>query len=237
MGDRRLEGVVTRNLGVLALSKGLPRKAEEHFRFALAIARETDDQWQVSLVLSDLGEVLMHDGRHEEAEARYQEALEKAQEVGDHRNAAIVRGNLAVLHHQRGELGTADELNRLALDALGELGLKRAEGYFEAYGSLLAAELGDLPRARALIESAKETLSTFGDVKGSALAELCAAGVRLADARAHGTTEQREVAEEKAERLAEDPDPDVSSDTLHSADTDQGRRLLRRILEMEPAAD
>jgi len=231
MGDRRLEGVVTRNLGVLSMSKGLTRQAEEHFRMALAIARETDDQWNVGSVLSDLGEVLMHEGRHEEAEARYQEALVKAEQVGDHRNAAIIRGNLSVLHHQRGELDTADELNRRSLSELGDLGLKRAEAYFEAYGALLAAERGDLERARELANAASETLHTFGDVKGKALAELCAAGVRLAETRVSGTTEQREMAHERAERFAEDPDPDVSSDTLHAADTDQGRRLLRRLLE------
>lgn len=231
MGDRRLEGVVTRNLGVLAMSKGLTRQAEEQFRLALAISRETDDQWNVGNVLSDLGEVLMHEGRHEEAEVRYREALSKAEEVGDHRNAAIVRGNLAVLHHQRGELDEAASMNTEALDALEELGLKRAEGYFMAYGGLLFAERGELAHARELVDGAAETLSSFGDVKGKALAELCAAGVRLAEARAHGTTEQREVAEEKAAKFAEDPDPDVSSDTLHAADTDQGRRLLRRLIE------
>ncbi|MCO4773566.1 MAG: tetratricopeptide repeat protein [Deltaproteobacteria bacterium] len=235
MGDRRLEGVVTRNLGVLCMSKGLTRQAEEHFRMALAIARETDDQWNVGSVLSDLGEVLMHEGRHAEAAVRYQEALVKAEEVGDHRNAAIIRGNLSVLHHQRGELDTAAALNRLALGELGELGLKRAEGYFEAYGALLCAERGELERARTLVDSASETLHTFGDVKGKALTEMCSAGVRLVEARTNGTTEQRETAEDRAQRFAEEPDPDVSSDTLHSADTDQGRRLLRRLLDLPPS--
>ena len=234
MGDRRLEGVVNRNLGVLALSKGLARKAEEHFRFALAVSRETDDQWNVGLVLSDLGEVLMHEERFAEAEVRYAEALEKAVEVGDQRGAAITRGNLSVLHHLRGELDAAEEYSATCLAALDELGLKRPHGYFLCYAAMLAAERGELDAAEERMKAARETLHPIGDLKANALADLCASGVALAVARKRGTTEQREVAEEKAEQFAEDPDPDVSSDTLHAADTSQGRRLLRRLIEQEP---
>lgn len=213
------------------MSKGGTHQAEEQARMALAIARETGDPRNVGRLLSGLGEVLMHEGRHEEAALHYREALVRAEEGGDQRNAAIICGNLSVLHHQRGELDTAAELNDRSLAELGELGLNRVEGYFEAYGSLLAAERGDLIHARTLADAAAETLQAFGDVEGKVLAELCSAGVRLVETRQSGTTEQREVAHERAEFFAEDPEPDVSSDTGHAADPQKGRRLLRRLLD------
>ena len=231
MGDRRLEGIVTRNLGVLWLSLGAPRQAEEHFRFALAVARETEDRWNEGKVLADLAEVLMVDGRVVEAIRRFEGALEIAEQVGDRKNAIIVTGNLAVAFHVQGDVARAVELNLESRDGLAELGLPRAEAYFLAYGAFLAVETGDLAEARTLVDAAYEGLQAVGDNRGLALARIARAGVALAEARASGTTEQREVAEEKAQEMAEEPDPDVSSESLHSVDTRLGRLLLRRVLE------
>ena len=230
VGDRRLEGIVTRNLGVLWLSLGSPREAEEHFRFALAVARETEDRWNEGNVLSDLAEVLMVDGRHAEAMPRYEEAIALAGEVNDVKGGAIARGNLAVCHHVQGDLEAADRLNRQSRDQLAGLSLPRAEAYFLAYGAFLAAEGGDLPEARALVDAALEALQSVGDNRGLALARLARVGVTLAEARAGGTTEQREAAEDRAQEMAAEPDPDVSSESLHSVDTRLGRKLLRRLL-------
>ncbi len=230
MGDRRLEAIVTRNLGVLWLSLGAPREAEDQFRFALAVARETEDRWNEGNVLSDLAEVLMVDGRHAEALPKYEGALVIAKEVGDRKSAAIVTGNLAVCHHVMGNIDKAAELNRSSRELLGELGLPRAEAYFLAYGALLAAEQGDLPEARTLVDAAMEALQAVGDNRGLALARIAKVGVALVEARAQGTTEQRETAEDKATEMAAEPDPDVSSESLHSVDTRLGRRLLRRLL-------
>lgn len=231
IGDRRLEGIVTRNMGVLWLSLGSPREAEEHFRFALAVARETGDRWNEGNVLSDLAEVLMVDGRHLEALPRYEEAIALAREVNDVKSAAIVTGNLAVCHHVLGAVDVAGELNRTSREQLAELGLPRAEAYFVAHGAFLAAERGDLAAARGLVDAAMEGLSAVGDNRGLALARIAKAGVALAEARAQGTTEQRETAEDRAQEMAAEPDPDVSSESLHSVDTRLGRRLLRRLIE------
>lgn len=231
MGDRRLEGIVTRNLGVLWLSLGAPRQAEEHFRFALVVARETEDRWNEGEVLSDLAEVLMVDGRHAEAARRYEDALVIAKDVGDRKGAAIITGNLGVCWHVQGDLERADALNTSAREQLGELSIPRAEAYFLGYGAFLAAEQGDLAEARTLVDASMEGLQSVGDNRGLAMARLARAAVTLAEARAGGTTEQRESAEDKARDLAAEPDPDVSSESLHSVDTRLGRILLRRVLD------
>jgi len=158
------------------------------------------------------------------------DALTKAEGGGDPRAAALLRGNLSVLHHRLGELDAAAELSNQALAELGDLGLERFEGCFEAYGALLAAERGELDHARALADSAAETLHAFGDQDGLLLAELCTVGVRLAETKRSGTTEQREVAHERAEFFAESPAPNLRIDPSGPAKSNQGPLLLRRLL-------
>ena len=83
MGNRRFEGFVLGNLGVLHYNHGRMEEARARYQAALAIAREVGNRRHEGFVLGSVGNLHRDQGRIEEAHAHYAASLSLARDCGD----------------------------------------------------------------------------------------------------------------------------------------------------------
>ena len=95
--DRRREGIVCGNLGILHLYQGRMQTARAHFDAVLAIDREVGDRRAEGIVLGDLAN-LHHASRPVRGgtSAVGAGALSIHRQIGDRRSEGIVLGNLGL---------------------------------------------------------------------------------------------------------------------------------------------
>lgn len=198
-GDPTVRAVILRNLGLLEADRGDHGRAREHLMEALEAHTALRDDLGQARVWTDLGELALLTGAAGEAERAYIKAQAAAEDAGDRRQIAIVRGCSAVLAHVRGDDETkAGEDMDDALARLGPVAGPRLMGCFKALAGAMAADRGELDRARILIADATATLEALGDRNALGTLRLCRAVVSLARARAG--EEDAEVLRERAAR-------------------------------------
>jgi tetratricopeptide (TPR) repeat protein len=157
VGDRRGEGRVLGNLGLLHSEQGRTAEALTHCEQAIAIAREVGNRRNEGTVLGNLG-ILHHDeGGIAEALTHYEQALAIAREVGDRRNEGIVLGNLGDLLHETDDLLGAGQHLQQAIEICDKT-WPVAAGAFRGTLALIRAENGALDEARALLEKGDSQL-------------------------------------------------------------------------------
>lgn len=106
------------NAARLAMHLGRNERAEALAREALALAKQTGDQFEITHVLATLGSVALAAGKEDEASAYYTEsfaAAKRADDAGDARPIGLALLNLGELARKRGELEHATVLLEEAL--------------------------------------------------------------------------------------------------------------------------
>ena len=88
---------------------GRNERAEALAREALALAKQTGDQFEITHVLATLGSIALASGKEDEASAYYTEsyaAAKRADDAGDARPIGLALLNLGELARKRGEYRT-----------------------------------------------------------------------------------------------------------------------------------
>ena len=75
MGNRRIEGIDTSNLGNVYREQGKLEEAGAHYQQALAIHREVGNRRDEGVVIGNLGLLCSDQGRLDEARERCEDAL------------------------------------------------------------------------------------------------------------------------------------------------------------------
>jgi tetratricopeptide (TPR) repeat protein len=162
-GDRRREGNVLGNLGILHLHQRRPEKSRQILEQALAIFREVDNRRAEGSMLSNLGAVCMELGLPVEARRLYEQALAIHREVGNRRGEGMTLGNLVwVARLTVGDAATAMHWS------------DQAEVHFTAVGD--KASLSELLCGRAHIELAEGRSGRGFLERAQDLAESAGAG-------------------------------------------------------------
>ena len=94
------------NAARLAMHLGRNERAEALAREALALAKQTGDEFEITHVLATLGSVALASGKEDEASAYYTEsyaAAKRADDAGDARPIGLALLNLGELARKRGE--------------------------------------------------------------------------------------------------------------------------------------
>ncbi len=139
------------NLGLLELRRGDLAEARAHLLRAAEIFTDLSDQGGAANAWSALGEVALRSGQGEAAEGYFREALALLQGTGDARAASVPRASLANLLRRSGR-------SREALERYEEVARDLGTTPDGAGARLDLArcwmDLGDWPRARALLDEA-----------------------------------------------------------------------------------
>lgn len=173
-GNRRREGLIVGNLGLMYEEQGKGSNAREYLEMALLIAREVGNRRAEGATLVRLGVVEREEGRTERARANFARALSIFREIGDRRDEGVALGGLGNIDLEQGRMEEARHSYEQALAVLREEGYRRNE-------SIILANLGSLHRnqgrqedARRHFEAALGIARDLGDrrVEGSLLYNL-----------------------------------------------------------------
>jgi len=172
--NRRREGLIVGNLGLMYEEQGKGSNAREYLEMALLIAREVGNRRAEGATLVRLGVVEREEGRTERARANFARALSIFREIGDRRDEGVALGGLGNIDLEQGRMEEARHSYEQALAVLREEGYRRNE-------SIILANLGSLHRnqgrqedARRHFEAALGIARDLGDrrVEGSLLYNL-----------------------------------------------------------------
>ncbi len=148
--SRRVEGVATEYLAILARETGRLEEAERLQEEALAIHREVGNRRCEGLALGSLAILNSERRRHAEAERLFGEAVAIARETEDRGAEGIFLGNLATMLRTTGRLDEAEKELATAISIARGIGDRRAEG-------IALGNLGQLYRDRGRLELAVKT--------------------------------------------------------------------------------
>jgi predicted ATPase len=152
--ERRLEGTLLADIGLLHLRFGRMKEARACLDAALAITREVRASFLEGQTLFVLGTLHRNQGRMEEARACYESALGIARALGDRRSEGYWCGSLAIVHQEQGRLDDARACLDGALPVLRELGDRNSQAQLLTTEGHIHKMQGRLDEARASYEAA-----------------------------------------------------------------------------------
>jgi len=156
------------NLGNVYRERGDLEGAEEHYKSALAIAREIGDRLGQANALGGLGLVYYRRGELEKAEEHHKKALEIYREIGNRLGEAQALGNLGLVYDLRGELEKAEEHHKKALEIDREIGNRLGEAQGLGNLGLVHARRGELEKAEEYHKQALKIDREIGNRLGEA---------------------------------------------------------------------
>lgn len=188
IGDRRAQGDVLRELGMLARERGRTDEARVHLLAALDACRAVHDRRGEGRVLGNLAVLSKHLGEPGTAQGLYEVALAMHRDVGNRRSEGIHLAQLALLKQELGDLDEATHLYRQALSICRELGNRRVEAHVLGNLALVHKASGRIERGARLLRAALEINRQVGSRRSAAvqsgnLGDLCLALDRLPEAR------------------------------------------------------
>lgn len=161
--------------------------AGEYFAEAASLARQLDDKWRLSQILSWNASSLIATGDLFGAEAAAEEGRDVADAIGDRFNSRQCRLCLGVVRIYRGDVaGAVSGLQEVIAEARAEAGdaLRLLEGTCLAHCGTALAWQGDVDAARAASEASIEALSEVGGMfTGLGYLALANSGLAAGDAR------------------------------------------------------
>ena len=188
IGDRRAQGDVLRELGMLARERGRTDESRAHLLAALEACRAVYDRRGEGRVLGNLAVLSKHVGEPGTAGGLYEVALAMHRDVGNRRSEGIHLAQLALLKQELGDLDEATHLYRQALSICREVGNRRVEAHVLGNLALVHKGARRPERAARLLRAALEINRHVGSRRSAAvqsgnLGDLSLELGRLAEAR------------------------------------------------------
>lgn len=151
------------NLGLVELSEGHARAAQELFEQSLALRREAGHRWGAANCLYNLGLVALSFGQQEAARQRFQEALEHYRALGDLRGTSLALTGLGQAWIAQGQYGVARELLRQALSLSQQLGDRFSEAAAQLWLGAVAGIERQNEECRERLQASLEAAYQTGD--------------------------------------------------------------------------
>ena len=154
VGDRRLEGVVMCNMGLIHRNRNDLETAENLMVRSLAIARELDDPEHIRTRRINSGLIYIGLARYDEAEVILTAALETRDYFAARADESAVRQALAKLYFHCGRFGAALRHAGLAVKLARDAAMPRREALALGVRADALQGLGRLDEARADVQAA-----------------------------------------------------------------------------------
>lgn len=204
LGDRDGESACLGHLGSAYARLGMIKEAIAHFENAIAIARETGNEYDLASHLQNLGATLLSEAQDlPRAERLLHEALAAAERS---LNADVVIGafsTLATLHRDVGNLEEAARLYAGALKASRLAGNRLSEGNNLSNLGLITDQLGGSAEGERMIREALTIAVEIGDRRGEGNRTGHLGGILFAKAnRLNPGPEQSAILESARELIA-----------------------------------
>jgi predicted ATPase/DNA-binding SARP family transcriptional activator len=185
-GNRRRQGAILGNLGIVAVEQGDYAAARTYYQQALRTQQEIGSRDGEGITLANLGNLCLYLGAYAEAKMYYQRALAINRGTGARQNEAWVLGNLGLVFHYLGEHETALEYAQDALQIAQQIGDRAMQGamWMKLGHALLG--LGRLEEAAAAYQNSVILRRELGQLNQAIESLAGLARVALA----HGEAEQ-----------------------------------------------
>lgn len=178
-GDRRREGTVLLDLGVVRHHAGALAEARARYDAALPLLRESGDLVAEARCLGNRGALCHDEGDLAGAARYYREAIVELEEAGEARHRGNLASNLAVLEQELGKFAEARELFELSIALLEPIRDSRLLAIALGNLGVLELEVGAYDAALALHERSRALLAGSEDARSQALC-LARVGATLA---------------------------------------------------------
>jgi len=189
LANRRWQGGVQGNLGMVARAEGRHDDALRHWRSGLALALEIGDHQWAGNTHCNLGLLLLELGHVHEAETHLNGALEIARTIGHRELEATTLCNLGLAAEAHADLPAARSAYTEGAAVAQALGNSRLEGQARGYLGVVTSSLGEHERALDELTRAETLLAPHADPSTMALVLLQAA--ICAAARGDGSEHER----------------------------------------------
>lgn len=200
-GDRWAQATMQNNLGVAVIDRGDLDTAAEHYRRALALFEDLDDQHGVNTTKANQAWVDHYRGNHTAALANLRTALDHYERAGATRNAAITLRGMALVEAALGEHDQAVEHGAEALRLVAGLGLDLDVTMAHNCLGWAWYRAGRLTEAAAAYTAALDSCDRSGSTYEAARAETGLGNVAAAAGRTEDAERQWAAADERRIRL------------------------------------
>ncbi len=175
--DNDMPGNLLNSLGQLALRRGDPEQALQHFTAGLAAARQQGTPLEVALQLGSIASVSRDLGHTERALSSGNEALSIYRAQGHAQGRCSMATLLADLYITAGDLAMAQRHIEVSIDLCRQLGNARMQAFnYVSLGNLYAQQDGDKRRALAEWVAALRLFKQLGmEVQSQAVLKAMAA--------------------------------------------------------------
>ena len=208
LSDRRWQGGVWGNLGMVARSQGRHEDARRHWQTGLLFAEDVGDRQWAGNTHCNLGLLLHELGESDSGRVHLAQALQLARAIGHWRLEATSLCNIGLIDEAAGRFAQAREALSAAVASASSGGDVRLVAQARGYLGMALAAQGDGPAALTEGQQAVDALAALGDPSALALAWLQVAHTRallgLRSQALQAADEARTLV--RAHRLQEDPE-------------------------------
>lgn len=166
LGNKRREGFMRHNLGIIYAYQGRYAEAREQYQRCLAIWETLGDKQGKGAALAQLGSTFLQQGNLGEADPCYRQARAILEETGDKQGLGTVLHSLGVIQAMRGNVLTAVAYFEESLRIKTELSDKQGMAAALHEIGLLYTRIGRDDRARECYELSLELWHEVGDERG-----------------------------------------------------------------------
>lgn len=182
-GDRRWQGGVLGNLGLVNHVGGQPERARLQYEESLTIAAEVGDRRWEGNGRCNLGFLHFESGRPADATRELSRALELARHLGHSRLQATVLCNMGLVEESLTRFDQAVRLLQASVDVAAQAGDVRLEGQFLGYLGRCLSARARFADAREVFGRAEVSLTAARDDASLALAKCWHAECEISDGR------------------------------------------------------
>lgn len=168
-GDRRGEGIVLSQLGLVHAERGEMDAAAACWTAALAHLEATHALFYVALVHNHLGSRELERGAVAAARRHFHTARQRYEKLRNRRAVAICEGYLALCDHHEDRLDEAHAAYRRVVERFAAMGELRFLAYYRYYLAMLHLERDEPDAALGLLGDARTALAGVGDRRYVAL--------------------------------------------------------------------
>jgi len=151
--------------------------ANQHYKAALELAQEKQDDRIIGILHNNLGQLYRLTGQLGQAAYHYQQAIEHSRRAGHPALTASATNNLAYVLRLQGNLSEADVMCRVALAQRKKLGLERDLAYSYLTKAEIDRDKGDLEGAEHHTKLALRSFDKLDEVRGQIMAYLSLANI------------------------------------------------------------
>ena len=165
IGNKRSEGIILGNIGVVYAQRGDYQKGLNYFHQKLAIVKELSDKSEEAQILTNIGVISDWKGDTQEALEWYKKALRIIEELDNIQRKAWILGNIGVVYEKLSDYPQALDYYHQALKIFQDLKNRADEAWMLGNIAAVNSKLGDDKKALDYFTRALKIMQEVGDKK------------------------------------------------------------------------